>query len=303
MAGLTKDELKSALVTHGVELNLSSAKKDELLELYDEYVAPNDLKAGEFSSDDEDLPLKSLKKKTSKSSKAASEKSAAPKELTEENSFIVGDIKIKDLNDEELIQYLTKDGIDVGPIVDSTRSLYQKKLAIVMREQDGVDGGAEENGHTNGTNGKLDKSLEEFSADDEVPEPEEEEVVVKKSSRKSATPKVASASESKSPLQALGNSLRQRFDKNRSEKPERFTPTPRRSIHTYKVTETTTQTMTKGKDGVVSIDKISTKETSESTNQTGGNKVAQVMRKVLPGVLMVLILLALAYYITSKKRS
>ena len=130
MAGLTKDELKSALVTHGVELNFSSAKKDELLELYDEYVAPNDLKAGEFSSDDEDLPLKSLKKKTSKSSKAASEKSAAPKELTEENSFIVGDIKIKDLNDEELIQYLTKYGIDVGPIVDSTRSLYQKKLAI-----------------------------------------------------------------------------------------------------------------------------------------------------------------------------
>merc|ERR1719232_463219 len=100
------------------------------------------------------------------------------------------------------------------------RSLYQKKLAIVMREQDGVDGGAEENGHTNGTNGKLDKSLEEFSADDEVPEPEEEEVVVKKSSRKSATPKVAASSESKSPLQALGNSLRQRFDKNRGEKPE-----------------------------------------------------------------------------------
>jgi len=302
MAGLTKDELKSALVTHGVELNFSSAKKDELLELYDEYVAPNDLKAGEFSSDDEDLPLKSLKKKTSKSSKAASEKSAkVSKELTEENSFIVGDIQIKDLNDEELIQYLTKYGIDVGPIVDSTRSLYQKKLAIVMREQDVVDGDGEElNGHTNGTNGKLDKSLEEFSADDEVPEQEEEQVVVKKSSRKSATPKVAS--ESKSPLQALGNSLRQRFDKNR-EKPERFTPTPRRSIHTYKVTETTTQTMTKGKDGVVSIDKVSTKETSESTNQTGGNKVALVMRKVLPGILMVLILLALAYYITSKKRS
>ena len=165
-----------------------------------------------------------------------------------------------------------------------------------MREQDVVDG-EELNGHTNGTNGKLDKSLEEFSADDEVPEQEEEQVVVKKSSRKSATPKVAS--ESKSPLQALGNSLRQRFDKNR-EKPERFTPTPRRSIHTYKVTETTTQTMTKGKDGVVSIDKVSTKETSESTNQTGGNKVAMVMRKVLPGILMVLILLALAYYITSK---
>ena len=117
MAGLTKDELKSALVTHGVELNLSSAKKDELLELYDEYVAPHELKAGEFSSDDdqEDLPLKP-KKRTSKSSKAASEKSvksASKNELTEENSFTVGDVEIKDLNDEELIQYLVKFGIEV----------------------------------------------------------------------------------------------------------------------------------------------------------------------------------------------
>ena len=33
MAGLTKDELKSALIAHGVEQNLSAAKKDELVEL------------------------------------------------------------------------------------------------------------------------------------------------------------------------------------------------------------------------------------------------------------------------------
>jgi len=301
MAGLTKDELKSALVTHGVELNLSSAKKDELLELYDEYVAPHELKAGEFSSDDdqEDLPLKS-KKRTSKSSKAASEKSvksASKSELTEENSFTVGDVEIKDLNDEELIQYLVKFGIEVGPIVDSTRSLYQKKLAIVMREQ------SESNGtHANGeTNGKLDKSLEEFSADDEVPEEEEEEVVVvRKSSRKSATPKVSATKTSTpkvsasktSPIQALGNTIRQRFDKNRE--PERFTPTPRRSIHTYKVSETTT---------TQTIDKVTTKETSDSVDGGGGNRVVTTMKKVLPGLLMVLILLALAYYITSKKRS
>ena len=55
MAGLTKDELKSALIAHGVEQNLSAAKKDELVELYEEFVAPHDEKAGEFSSDDENL--------------------------------------------------------------------------------------------------------------------------------------------------------------------------------------------------------------------------------------------------------
>ena len=88
---------------------------------------------------------------------------------------------------------------------DSTRSLYQKKLAIVMREQaqesqDGVDG-EETNGHNgvNGTNGNVDKSLEEFSADDEVPE--EQEVVVRKSSRKSATPKAPAAKAKASTLE------------------------------------------------------------------------------------------------------
>ena len=117
MAGLTKDELKSALVNHGVELDLSSIKKGELVDLYDQYVAPNDLKAGEFSSDDElGSPVKT-KKKTSRSSRISERSAKAGKELTEENSFIVGDVKIKELNDEELIALLTKHGIDVGPIV------------------------------------------------------------------------------------------------------------------------------------------------------------------------------------------
>lgn len=117
MAGLTKDELKSALINHGLELNLSAAKKDELVALYEEFVAPHEENAGEFSSDDESVPLARKLKKASKSSKAASENGSGGKALTEENSFIVGDIKVDELSDEELIKLLKENDIDVGPIV------------------------------------------------------------------------------------------------------------------------------------------------------------------------------------------
>ena len=124
MAGLTKDELKSALVNHGVEMNLSIAKKDELVALYEEFVAPHEEKAGEFSSDDENgSPVKKVSKKTSRSSKLSrsskvgKENESESGKLTEENSFIVGDINVSELSDEDLIKYLNQYNIDVGPIV------------------------------------------------------------------------------------------------------------------------------------------------------------------------------------------
>merc|ERR1711976_954122 len=107
--------------------------------------------------------------------------------LTEENSMIVGEIKVDELSDEKLAKYLKDFGIEVGPIVDSTRSLYMKNLAIVMREQaenqdqpdnannDSQNGHTEVNGKSdaNGSheeneneNEKLvDKSLGEYGAD------------------------------------------------------------------------------------------------------------------------------------------
>lgn len=128
MAGLTKDELRSALVNHGQSVDLN-VKKDELVALYDEFVAPQDELTGEFSSDDEDaLKKPSGGKKVSRSSKKSvngggSEKSktttngAANGDLTEENSLVVGDLNVNELDDEELVKYLNKFGIEVGPIV------------------------------------------------------------------------------------------------------------------------------------------------------------------------------------------
>ena len=115
---------------------------------------------------------------------------------------------------------------------DSTRSLYMKKLAIVMREQaenqdqpdnannDSQNGHTEVNGksdangsHENETENEkvLDKSLGEYSADEEINSDDEQPaVVVKQSTRASVTPKKTTSTK-KSPLQSLGASIRQRF--------------------------------------------------------------------------------------------
>lgn len=121
MAGLTKDELKSALINHGVEMSLSSAKKDELVALYEEFVAPFEEQAGEFSSDDEaSSPVKKAAKKVSKSSTVNN----GTDELTEENSLIVGEVQIDALDDDELVAYLKKYGVEeIGPIVGKLESM------------------------------------------------------------------------------------------------------------------------------------------------------------------------------------
>jgi len=84
-----------------------------------------------------------------------------------------------------------------------------------MREghADQVDNNGQQNGHDE-VNGKaLDKSVAEFSADEEevnsAADDAQPSVVVRKSSRK-ATPNKSKKGDV-SPLQALGTSLRQRF--------------------------------------------------------------------------------------------
>ena len=70
MSIYTKDELRALLTNHGVELPSTSAKKEELVSLYEEFVEPIEKSKGEFSSDDEEVVLSSNanKKKTSRRS-------------------------------------------------------------------------------------------------------------------------------------------------------------------------------------------------------------------------------------------
>lgn len=323
-ATMTKDELRSALSDAGVT-SPSSARKDELMALYDsvQSAPPGGV---DFSADDEEeVALATLKK-----SKKGLNKSGL--DVTANNdSLVLGDFDVSQLTDDQLCEALIERQIQVGPIVDSTRKLYRRKLVNAMREET-VNGstngqnGTAENGHNESTE-QLELQNGDFSADDEeilngggddgngvndddvedveevaAVETEEDEeqpsVVVKKA----ATP----VTEQTSPLA----SIRKRFmgpdstdAATASSNGERFTPTPRRSIHSYKVTETTRQTLTKGKDGTVTHDFDYKKETSESKGALGGSrgKLATVLR-LLPGFFLILLFLVLAYYVYTKRK-
>lgn len=53
MASLTKNQLINELINHGVKPPASGAKKEKLVEMYEEHVSHFQEAAGEFSSDDE----------------------------------------------------------------------------------------------------------------------------------------------------------------------------------------------------------------------------------------------------------
>lgn len=121
MASFTKDELRVRLTNHGVELPASSAKKEELVALYEEYVEPLERSKGEFSSDDEEVVLASKTKKTSRKSGTPG-KTSAP--ATDKSQIIIEEVlseenvdDLSQLTDDQLAARLRQHGVDVGPIV------------------------------------------------------------------------------------------------------------------------------------------------------------------------------------------
>ena len=177
MTSLTKEELRQALISHGVmDLPPASAKKDELISLYEEHVATANGSA-DFSSDDEVDFKSSPSKRASNASRAskvsnvskASKVSKSPRKKPDAgDSIVVEELDIDALNDDELFEKLKENGIDVGPIVASTRPFYQKKLAMVLRGES-----------MNGTNGNG-VEFSDTEEEDEGTEPEEveEELVI-----------------------------------------------------------------------------------------------------------------------------
>jgi len=151
MSGLTIAQLKNELITHGVELPSSGSKKSEYVELYEEHVLPVQQSKGEFSSDDDE---------------ESSTPSISPQASTDLN-MVVNGVDVETLNDEELFTRLQALGATCGPIVASTRTIYQKKLMKLMGG-DVVDAPQ--------YNGDVDLDEEEEYSDNEevlVPEPVE----------------------------------------------------------------------------------------------------------------------------------
>lgn len=103
MAALTKAELRAALQLKGVPVPPGSYKKDVLVRLYREHVPGSEarLAAGlDFSSDEDEEPQASV-------------------EVSPE---------VRSLTDDDLFAQLQRFGYPVGPVVDSTRGLYEKRL-------------------------------------------------------------------------------------------------------------------------------------------------------------------------------
>lgn len=184
---LTKDKLKSELTANNVPLPSGEHKKEVYVQLYlKNLTALNHKKsppADTFSSDEE-LPAPVVSNK-SRSGRKATKKTDKPR--SEE-------VEVTDLTDEDLKEQLAKHGVETGPIVASTRKLYERKLQKLL---DQPAAGAEapsdittlpkadsnQNGNTN-SDQYSDKEDEDIAA----PEPEPVPVVEKPVRSRGKTP-------------------------------------------------------------------------------------------------------------------
>lgn len=124
---LTKDKLKNELTANNVPLPSGEHKKEVYVQLYlKNLTVLNDKKSppvDTFSSDEE-LPAPVVSNK-SRSGRKATKKTDKPR--SEE-------VEVTDLTDEDLKQQLEKHGVESGPIVATTRKLYEKKLLKLLEQ-------------------------------------------------------------------------------------------------------------------------------------------------------------------------
>ncbi|KAK3746039.1 hypothetical protein QZH41_012983 [Actinostola sp. cb2023] len=122
---LTKDRLKSELLTHGVTLPRGDQRKQVYVSLYlDHLTSQNEgvEKLG-FSSDEEEDDVKPSPRPP-----------ARPKHLIRKP--VKGlPYDVNALSDGDLARQLRNYGQVVGPITETTRPLYQKKLIKILQEE------------------------------------------------------------------------------------------------------------------------------------------------------------------------
>ncbi|XP_051975823.1 lamina-associated polypeptide 2, isoforms beta/delta/epsilon/gamma-like [Xyrauchen texanus] len=124
-ASLTKEKLKSELMANKVPLPSADSKKDVYVQLYLKNLTVLNKKnppADTFSSDDDTAPV-------------LSNRSRSGKKATRKTERVWADQKdVFGLTDEELKVQLLKYGVNSGPIVASTRKVYEKKLQRLQEQ-------------------------------------------------------------------------------------------------------------------------------------------------------------------------
>ncbi|XP_019370570.1 PREDICTED: thymopoietin isoform X3 [Gavialis gangeticus] len=135
---LTKEKLKSELLANNVSLPGGEQRKDVYVQLYLQHLtARNALAPGpgpgppDFSSDEEREPTP-LGARGRGDGAAASRK--ATKKTDKPRPEEKDDLDVTELSNEDLQEQLVKYGVNPGPIVATTRKVYEKKLLKLMEQ-------------------------------------------------------------------------------------------------------------------------------------------------------------------------
>ncbi|NWZ44502.1 LAP2B protein, partial [Brachypodius atriceps] len=130
---LTKEKLKSELIANNVSLPGGEQRKDVYVQLYLQHLTarnPPALAQPDFSSDEErePTPLGARSRGAAAAGRKATKKTDKPRPEDKD------DLDITEMSNEDLQEQLTKYGVNPGPIVATTRKLYEKKLLKLMEQ-------------------------------------------------------------------------------------------------------------------------------------------------------------------------
>ncbi|XP_061871120.1 thymopoietin isoform X1 [Colius striatus] len=129
---LTKEKLKSELIANNVSLPGGEQRKDVYVQLYLQHLTARNPPAAaqpDFSSDEEREPTPlGARNRGAAVGRKATKKTDKPR--PEEKD----DLDITEMSNEDLQDQLMKYGVNPGPIVATTRKLYEKKLLKLMEQ-------------------------------------------------------------------------------------------------------------------------------------------------------------------------
>ncbi|XP_075605408.1 thymopoietin isoform X5 [Balearica regulorum gibbericeps] len=171
---LTKEKLKSELIANNVSLPGGEQRKDVYVQLYLQHLTARNPPAAaaqpDFSSDEEREPTPlGARNRGAAAGRKATKKTDKPR--PEEKD----DLDITEMSNEDLQEQLVKYGLNPGPIVATTRKLYEKKLLKLMEQDPELKGpvplpaisSAAENAGQNGNN-----DSDQYSDNEEDPKTE-----------------------------------------------------------------------------------------------------------------------------------
>jgi len=280
---LTKEQLKNELISHGVQPPPMNSRKEEFIKLYEQHVAPIVSLKGDFSSDEENELNEAVENQALRPENEAAE-------------LICNGLNVAELSDEELFAQLQSFGIPVGPIVDTTRLVYQKKLAAILQRSNTEEAVPEQ---SNGAEEKFsdseddDVSVTELVVDPQI-EHTEETVETTETVETVETVESAETEPTVSTPEAAPTSIRKRI----TDRPgsslnalplvdKQGTPTPRPSIHSISSSSQYTYESRR------LLDTIDGSSVQTARSSSGASPKSKIIR-----YFVLFVLLILAAYIT-----